>query len=94
MTATFTPNTSVGCQYNDGSGNSNLRFRSCQHRRKGGSNTVPTYAALTSRSYHPGGVNAAFMDGSVHTISTRSIPFIWQALSTHAGGETFDSTGF
>ena len=28
----------------------------------------PTYAAVTSRSYHPGGVNALFADGSVHSI--------------------------
>ena len=32
----------------------------------------PTYAAVTSRSYHPGGVNALFADGSVHSSRTRS----------------------
>ncbi len=28
----------------------------------------PTYASVTSRSYHPGGVNALFAGGSVHFI--------------------------
>src|SRR4051812_2075457 len=40
-----------------------------------GSSTVATYAAVTSRSYHPGGVQSAMLDGSVKffadTINTR-----------------------
>jgi prepilin-type processing-associated H-X9-DG protein len=40
-----------------------------------------------SRSYHPGGVNALFGDGSVRFIkSAISFP-VWQALGTRAGGE-------
>ncbi len=41
----------------------------------------PTYAAITSRSYHPGGVNALFGDGSVHfikeTINLNSLARLW-----------------
>ena len=42
----------------------------------------PTFAAVTSRSYHPGGVNALFGDGSVHFIketingSTPGVPWV------------------
>ena len=50
--------------------------------------SMAEYAALTARSYHPGGVNALFMDGSVHFI-TNSIPqMTWRALGTRNGGES------
>jgi prepilin-type N-terminal cleavage/methylation domain-containing protein/prepilin-type processing-associated H-X9-DG protein len=47
----------------------------------------PTFAAMTSRSYHPNGVNVALADGSVRFV-TSSIPgTLWRALGTIAGGE-------
>lgn len=46
-----------------------------------------TFAAVTSRSYHPGGVNTVFMDGSVHFISNTITPATWRALGSRAGGE-------
>jgi prepilin-type processing-associated H-X9-DG protein len=55
---------------------------------------APTYAAITARSYHPGGVNALFMDGSVRFI-TNSIPqATWRALGTRNGGEAVDLSGY
>jgi len=48
----------------------------------------PTFAAVTSRSYHPGGVNAALGDGSVRFISERIPGAAWRALGTVAGGDT------
>jgi len=46
------------------------------------------YGAITARSFHPGGVNALFMDGSVHFV-TNSIPqMTWRALGTRNGGES------
>jgi prepilin-type N-terminal cleavage/methylation domain-containing protein/prepilin-type processing-associated H-X9-DG protein len=49
---------------------------------------------LASRSYHPGGVNVAFADASVHFIHD-SIPLTtWKQLGTRAGGEVIDSSDF
>jgi prepilin-type processing-associated H-X9-DG protein len=42
------------------------------------------YAA---RSFHPGGVNAAMADGSVHFISNQIAITTWRALGTRAGNE-------
>ena len=47
----------------------------------------PTYAAITSRSYHPGGVNVLLGDGSVRFVKETLVPSIWNALSTVNGGE-------
>jgi prepilin-type N-terminal cleavage/methylation domain-containing protein len=46
-----------------------------------------TFAAVTARSYHVGGVNAVSMDGSVKFWSNSVSPATWQALGTRAGGE-------
>jgi prepilin-type N-terminal cleavage/methylation domain-containing protein/prepilin-type processing-associated H-X9-DG protein len=48
----------------------------------------PTYAAVTSRSYHPGGVNVVFGDGSVSFIGTNVDSYVWRAYGTINGGET------
>ncbi len=54
----------------------------------------PTYAAVTSRSHHPGVVNALFADGSVHSIKN-SINFqTWRALGTVGGGEVISSDSY
>jgi prepilin-type N-terminal cleavage/methylation domain-containing protein/prepilin-type processing-associated H-X9-DG protein len=54
----------------------------------------PTYAAVTSRSYHPGGVNALFGDGSARLVK-RSIAWpTWRALGTVAGGEVISADSY
>lgn len=55
---------------------------------EGTSTTIPTYAAITSRSDHNGVVCASFMDGSVRTVVTNVSPPVWRAMATIAGGET------
>lgn len=47
-------------------------------------------ALMTARSNHPGGVNVAFCDGSVRFIENDVALEVWRAMSTRAGGETFD----
>lgn len=55
--------------------------------REGRSLTEATRGVITSRSYHPGLVQAAMMDGSVRGV-TESIELkVYRALGTRAGGE-------
>ena len=51
------------------------------------SNVADTLAAVTSRSYHPGGVNALLLDGSVRFVANGVSQITWRALGTRAGGE-------
>ena len=50
--------------------------------------------AFGTSSYHPGGVNAAFADGSVHFIKQSISPQTWWALGTRAGGEVVSSDNY
>ena len=82
FTATFSPNTKVICEQ---SGEAfDVDYTS---NRESQTQTAPTYAAVTSRSYHPGSINVAFMDGSTHTIGNDIDLRLWRALSTKNGGE-------
>jgi prepilin-type N-terminal cleavage/methylation domain-containing protein len=56
-------------------------------RREGSSATLPTYAAITARSYHAGGVVVGLMDGSVRLVRDTIPMAMWRALGTRAGGE-------
>ncbi len=50
-----------------------------------------TFGAITSRSYHPGGVNALFVDGSVHFLKDSIGWNTWYGLGTVGGGEVISS---
>lgn len=83
FTTTLPPNTPAPVVFNG------LTFDAdFNSRQEGSSATIPTAAAITSRSYHNGGVvNVALMDGSVRSI-TKSIDLAtWRALGTRQGGE-------
>ena len=54
----------------------------------------PTYAALTARSYHPGGVNALLGDGSVRFVKSSIDGNTWRALGTVSGGEVISSDSY
>jgi prepilin-type N-terminal cleavage/methylation domain-containing protein/prepilin-type processing-associated H-X9-DG protein len=83
FTTTFRPNENV--PYSDGAGSYSVDFTSM---RDGESTTVPTYAAVTARSYHPGVVNAAMLDGSVRVVSDSVDLPVWRAAGTRGGDET------
>jgi prepilin-type N-terminal cleavage/methylation domain-containing protein/prepilin-type processing-associated H-X9-DG protein len=42
-------------------------------------------------SFHPGGVNAGFLDGSVRFVKDGVSPQTWWAIATRAGGEVIDA---
>jgi len=49
---------------------------------------------IAASSYHPGGVNAAFMDGSVKFIKSTINGKTWGALATPAGGEVVSADSY
>jgi prepilin-type processing-associated H-X9-DG protein len=51
----------------------------------------PTYMSLSASSYHPGGINALFADGSVHYVKNSVSPVTWRALGTIQGGEVLSA---
>ena len=54
----------------------------------------PTYAAITSRSYHPASVNTLFADGSVHSVKNSISVQTWRALGTVGGGEVISADSY
>ncbi|MDA8743689.1 DUF1559 domain-containing protein [Rubripirellula amarantea] len=85
FTTTFTPNTKVLCEV--GGIEYDVDFTNF---REGKTATAPvprTYAAVTSRSYHTGGVMVGILDGSVRFFTDSIDRELWQDLSTRAGHE-------
>jgi hypothetical protein len=82
FTTTFSPNHKVLCS-KDGV-QYDVDFT---NMREGKTTTARTYAAVTARSYHVGGVHTGMMDGSVQLISDSIELTLWQNLSTRAGHE-------
>jgi prepilin-type N-terminal cleavage/methylation domain-containing protein/prepilin-type processing-associated H-X9-DG protein len=57
-------------------------------------NGGPSLGAITSRSYHPGGVNALLGDGSVRFIKDSIDGAAWRALGSISGGEVISADAF
>jgi prepilin-type N-terminal cleavage/methylation domain-containing protein/prepilin-type processing-associated H-X9-DG protein len=88
MTTTFLPNQRVMC--NETSVAYDVDWTNWQEGKDLNSTTpnlTPTYAAVTARSYFPGGVNVSMMDGSVRNISDNIDLGVWRAISTRNGKE-------
>ena len=53
-----------------------------------------TAAHMAARSYHPGGINSVFCDGSVRFFKDSINVTVWRALGSRAGGEIVSSDSF
>ena len=89
ITTALTPNTKV--PYISGGQTYDVDMTSL---RDGESITLPTYGAITARSFHPGGVNAMMMDGSVRFIKNTIALNVWRGLGTRAGGEVLSADAY
>lgn len=85
VTMTMPPNAATGCS------NGSTTFPECDFNSwqegKDGNAGSPTYAIITSRSFHPGVVDVVMFDGSSRSISETIDLAIWRALGTRNGGE-------
>lgn len=88
ITATMTPNTFV--PYTMNGIEVDADYNSWQEGKNGSAGS-PTYAMITARSFHPGVVQAALVDGSVQTVADEVDLAIWRALATRAGDELTES---
>jgi prepilin-type N-terminal cleavage/methylation domain-containing protein/prepilin-type processing-associated H-X9-DG protein len=57
-------------------------------------NGGPTYASLSASSYHSGGVNVLFADGSVKFVKNSVNGVTWRALGSIAGGEVISADSY
>ena len=85
FTVTMAPNTRLAFTH-AGQPFESMDYNSWQEGKNGIAGQ-PTYAMITSRSYHIGLVNVAKLDGSVSSI-TESIDLdLWHSLGTRSGRE-------
>lgn len=88
FTTTFTPNAKVMIKGTNTPNAVEGDYISCKER--GTSATCagkPTYAAVTTRSFHTGIVNSLMMDGATRTVSENIDINVWRGLGSRSGGE-------
>ena len=88
FTATLTPNTFVSFTRNGQIVDAD--YNSWQEGKNGNAGS-PTYAIVTSRSFHPGQVQVGLVDGSVQGINDGIDLVIWRALATRSGSEVINT---
>ncbi len=84
FTTAMAPNAVV--PFADSGTSVNADFNSWQEGKDGSAGN-PTFAIITSRSFHPGVVQIVLVDGSVRPVADSIRLDVWRALSTRAGGE-------
>lgn len=85
FTAAMTPNTYVPHTGSSGE-EQDFDYNSWQEGKNGIAGS-PTYAIITSRSFHVGQVQAALVDGSVQSYNDDIDLEVWRALATRDGQE-------
>ncbi len=85
VTVTLPPNSKVRYSHG-GTLYEETDFNSWQEG-KHGSNGSPSYAIITSRSFHPSGVNIVLLDGTARFVTENVDLNIWRSIGTRAGGE-------
>jgi len=88
FTATMTPNTRV--EYTMSGKIVDADYNSWQEGKHGSAGS-PTYAMITSRSFHPGQVQVSMVDGSVQAVNDEVDLHVWRAMATCGGGETLSN---
>jgi prepilin-type processing-associated H-X9-DG protein len=58
------------------------------------SDEAPGETLVGASSYHSGGVNVGFLDGSVKFIKSSIAYNVWWALGTKANGEVIDASSY
>ncbi|MBA2117620.1 DUF1559 domain-containing protein [Bremerella alba] len=86
FTAFFPPNT----DFDIGAGQPLPADFTNNREDRSGLSSNPTLAAVTARSYHPGVVNVAFMDGSVSRVTDTVNLSVYRAAATRNGGEVLN----
>lgn len=86
FTTTFTPNKKILCLNNQGN-DYDVDFTNFREGKNAASPVPRTYAAVTARSYHTGGVTVALLDGSVRFVTDSIDRDLWQGMSTRNGRE-------
>ena len=89
VTTTLVPNSSSRCS-NGASILQHCNYSSWQEGTNGPSGQ-PTFSVVTSRSYHPGMVMVAMLDGSSRGLSENISLAVWRALGTRSGSESVAS---
>ncbi len=88
FTTAWTPNKSTPGRFSGGMAFPDLDLVSLREEEGG-----PSFAAVTARSYHPGGVNILLGDGSVRFVKDSINGFTWRGLGSINGGEVISADG-
>ncbi len=90
FTATMTPNTVVHYDAGDQVGVVDADYNSWQEGKNGSAGS-PSFAIITSRSFHQGSVQVVMLDGSVRNVDESIELSAWRAAATRRGHEPLQS---